>query len=339
MKRDLIVIGASSGGIKPLQLLLSSLPFDFKATILIVMHVSPDSPGTLAGTLGKYSHLRVQYATDGLPFLLGQAYIAPADLHLTLELPAVMRTLYGPRENRFRPAIDVLFRSAASHFGPRVIGVVLSGRLDDGAAGLHDIKRCGGIAVVQDPTDAEATSMPMSAIRGTSVDHVVRAAEMAGVLCSLVKEDLKEDVQHRAPEDVHLELKSAQVFGLSDEEMDKLGKLAPRVCPDCGGPLWQIQHSSAVHFRCHVGHSYSPEALAMEQALLIERSLATVLRSLLEWASLAQEMAVISENQGDEDAAMKRAASAKVATYEASLIRLAISRLGKLQTLLKAEGR
>jgi two-component system, chemotaxis family, protein-glutamate methylesterase/glutaminase len=180
----IVAIGASAGGIEALQALASQLPSDFAAPICVVVHTAPDSPGLLPSILSRSGPLPAQHARDGVRIHPGHFYIAPADYHLMVE-PGLLRLTKGPRENRFRPAVDPLFRSSAHVYGPGAIGVVLSGGLDDGTAGLHAIKRLGGTAVVQHPEDAVFPSMPMNAAKYVSVDHCVRIREMGALLTRL----------------------------------------------------------------------------------------------------------------------------------------------------------
>src|SRR5215475_6533891 len=183
--RDLVVVGASAGGIPALLTLLGDLPGDLPMAVLVVVHGSPDSPGGLAEVLDRRSTYPTSYARDGLEIAYGHVYVAPPDRHLTTN-DGHLAVRHGPRENRFRPAIDPLFRSAAESHGPRVIAVVLSGGLDDGTHGLVVVKRHGGIAIVQSEEDALVPHMPVSAANAVAVDYVIPAAKMAPVIAGLV---------------------------------------------------------------------------------------------------------------------------------------------------------
>src|SRR5437016_6436818 len=184
---DIIVIGASSGGLRALEQLCGALPADLPAAVFIVWHTHPRSPAMLAPALDRRGPLPAAVAQDGQPIRPGRIYVAPPDQHLLLARDRV-RVIRGPRENRFRPAVDPLFRTAARALGPRVIGVVLSGTMDDGTEGLLLIKRHGGVAIVQDPADAEAPDMPASAIRHVPVDHVLPLADIPRMLAKLARE-------------------------------------------------------------------------------------------------------------------------------------------------------
>lgn len=180
-----VAIGTSAGGLDALRTLVAALPRDFLAPIAIVQHLSPDSPGILDDILRRSGALPATMPRTATRLRSGHIYVAPPDHHLVIE-PGVAVPRHGPRENCFRPAIDQLFRSAAQVYGPRSIGVVLTGNLDDGTAGLHAIKQLGGIAVVQDPDEAEFPSMPRSAATYVRVDHVARLRDIAPLLVRLV---------------------------------------------------------------------------------------------------------------------------------------------------------
>jgi two-component system, chemotaxis family, protein-glutamate methylesterase/glutaminase len=191
-KPDIIVIGASAGGLRAFEAIVSKLPPDLPAAVFVVWHISPDYPSMLPQILTRFTSLPVSHAIDGEPIQTSHIYVAPPDHHLLVE-PETVRLSRGPKENRFRPAIDVLFRSAALSYGARVVGVVLSGSLDDGAAGLYTIKERGGIAVVQDPSDALHSSMPRAAMRAVTVDCC-----MPGKACSFSSDQ----DSHRCPQRV-----------------------------------------------------------------------------------------------------------------------------------------
>jgi two-component system chemotaxis response regulator CheB len=184
MHDRLVVIGTSAGGIEALRAIAAALPADFPAAIAIVMHLSPQSPGILDDILNRAGPLRADVARGGERLQPGHIYVAPADAHLLVE-PGRLRLTRGPKENRFRPAIDPLFRTAAQVYGPAAVGVILTGNLDDGTAGLWAIKKLGGTTVVQDPADAMFPAMPESAVRHVEIDHVVPLAAIAPLLVRL----------------------------------------------------------------------------------------------------------------------------------------------------------
>lgn len=268
---DLIVIGTSWGGIEALKTLVAGLPQDLPATILIVMHVSPTVPSLLGTILARPGGLAVTEAKDGEPLAIAHAYVAKSDHHLLIE-DGRLRLGRGPRENHSRPSVDVLFRSAAAAYGPRVIGVVLTGRLDDGAAGLWGVKRGGGIAVVQDPADAEESGMPTNAMKAVDVDHCVPLRDLAALLTRLVATPAPVAVGPGP------DLLGKPVLGLTF------------TCPDCQGPLSQVRvpDEKMVRFRCHVGHAYSVMSLLAMQVEAREKLLWTVIRTLEDEAVLTE---------------------------------------------------
>lgn len=198
---DIIVIGASSGGVEVLTSLVRGLPEQLPAAIFVVLHVRPDAPSLLPAILNRVGVLPAAHAVDGEPIRTGRIYVAPPGMQMCL-LRHRVSVERGPRENMHRPAIDPLFRTAAQHHGSRVIGVIASGALDDGTAGLQAVKDAGGIAVVQDPADAACASMPAHAMERVVVDHCVKASELSALLGRLACEPAPEpDARRQGPLD------------------------------------------------------------------------------------------------------------------------------------------
>jgi two-component system chemotaxis response regulator CheB len=299
MHRNVIVIGASAGGATALQGLLPHLPRDLPASVFVVLHVAPDSPGMFATILDKVSRLPVSYPKDERPIEKGRVYLAPPDMHLLLE-PRKVRVIRGPKENRFRPSIDALFRSAAAHHGPRAIGVLLSGYLDDGVSGLADIKQCGGTTIVQDPKTALVGDMPRNALRHTHVDHKAPLTAIPELLCKLLSEDIPNSkAKHSCSERIRMEADIAANASPSQGAAAGIGVPSGISCPECGGPLWKLGKGSSQRFRCHVGHAYTSAALSEDQKIAVDRALAVGLRGLREIAVLADEMAEIAKRDGN----------------------------------------
>jgi len=271
--RDIVVVGGSAGALEALKALLRGLPRDLAATGFVVVHIGATTPSVLPEILSRAGPLPADTARDGTRFERGCIYVAPPDRHLLLDCGRIALRR-GPRENLARPAIDPLFRSAAAEFGSRVIGVLLSGMLCDGASGLRTIKRCGGIAVVQ--ADAPYPEMPGHALDVADVDHLVPAAELAPLLVRLVAEAAGPSPE--VPEDVRFEARMAagEVTGMKAEE--RLGARTPLTCPECGGSLWEIDDGAILRHRCHAGHAYDGHLLLAEQSELIERALWNALR-------------------------------------------------------------
>ena len=256
-RRDLVVVGASAGGLPALQTLLRELPGELPMAMLVVVHSSPESPGGLADVLNRGSTYPVSYARDGLEIRYGHVYLAPPDLHLTTD-DGHLAVRHGPRENRFRPAVDPLFRSAAASHGERVIAIVLSGSLDDGTHGLAVVKDHGGIAIVQSEEDALVPHMPVSAAHAVAVDHVLPAAEMARVIAGLVGKSERTTSRRAAGRS------TAKKKAAADPPPPADPTETPTVltCPDCGGALWELEDHGTLRYRCHVGHGMTSEGLA-----------------------------------------------------------------------------
>ena len=278
-KRNIIVIGASAGGFEALKKLVKKLPTDLDAAIFIVWHMSPDVRGILPDVFNRLETIQAANAYDKEPVEMNRIYVAPPDHHLIIE-DGLVRVTKGPKENRFRPAVDPLFRSAAYEYGSRVIGVVLSGALDDGTAGLWRIKANGGITVVQDPADAEVPSMPESALREVEVDHCVRIDELADLLVRLSSEEVIEKEKIMKDEKTKTEISIAVDENALTKSILDLGVLSPFACPECHGVLTKIKDGSLTRFRCHTGHAYSADALMVSLTEGIEDGLYNAIRGM-----------------------------------------------------------
>ncbi|HEY0062331.1 MAG TPA: chemotaxis protein CheB [Telluria sp.] len=290
----LVVIGASAGGVEALSKLLGAIPADFSAAILIVMHIG-EHKSILPTLLARHCALPVAHAQHHQAVLAGTVVIAPPDLHLLVEKStAGLRTVltHGPKENHSRPAVDTLFRSAAIAGGSNVVGVVLTGYLDDGTAGLQAIKACGGLAIVQDPGDAIVPDMPQFALDHVQVDFCLPLDQIATALSNHVgKRPSTEAVNTRTvPEWVQVENNFASGAG-NMTQLQKIASPSEYSCPECGGALFQVNNSSPCRFRCHTGHSYTMLTLLEQQEQSIEASLASALRALQEKESLAEQLA------------------------------------------------
>jgi two-component system chemotaxis response regulator CheB len=298
--RDVIVMGASAGGVECLRDIVAGFPTDLAASVLIVIHVPPRSPGLIPGILSRSGPLPAQFGADGDELRHGRIYVAPSDHHMLVTDGKIMLAR-GARENLHRPAIDPLFRSAAVAYGPRVIGVVLTGALDDGTAGLSAIKRCGGLAVVQDPVDATYPSMPTSALRNVQVDHCVPRAEIPGLLQRLTRESLVTRLRAAAPPEIELEVGMANMDS-NEEKLDRIGKRSTFTCPECHGTLWEMNDEGVLRYRCHVGHAYTGETLFSQQSTGLEDALWAAVRAFEENATLSDRMADRSMAMGHAEA-------------------------------------
>lgn len=283
--RDIILIGASAGGVHALSQLVALFPQDLPAAVFIVIHLSPYSKSAMPTILSRAGALPAVHPKDNDPILPGRIYVAPPDHHLLIE-PDRVRLSRGPTENGHRPAVDVLFRTGAQVYGRRVLGVVLTGNLDDGTAGLATIKKEGGTALVQDPEEADYPSMPQNAIAAVDVDHVLPIAEIVPMLVRLVHEPLA-DPEPLSRQEQPMEMKEELERG-----QDREGKGPPSglTCPECGGSLFERDEGEIVHFRCRTGHAYSPESLLAKQFDTLEATLWAAVRALQENAALARRM-------------------------------------------------
>jgi two-component system, chemotaxis family, protein-glutamate methylesterase/glutaminase len=288
-KRNIIVIGASAGGFEAIKKIVSGLPADFDAALFIVWHMSADVRGILPEVLNKLGKLPAAHAVDMEPIENRHIYVAPPDRHLVLE-KGVIRTTKGPKENRFRPAVDPLFRSAAYAYGARVIGVILSGGLDDGTAGLWAVKEHGGITIVQDPHDAEVPSMPQSALNAVSIDFKVPVDELAELLIMLSAEPLIDDGDENRNDKTEVEIKIAMEEKPQKNNIIGFGELTPYTCPDCHGVLTSIREGDHIRFRCHTGHAFSASSLLAAISDGIEESLWSAVRNIRESAFLLNHM-------------------------------------------------
>jgi two-component system, chemotaxis family, protein-glutamate methylesterase/glutaminase len=302
--RRIVVIGASAGGIDALRSLLSELPPDFPVPIGIVIHTAAESPGVLAQIFQRWTRLHVTLAFDTCPLQPGHVYVAPPDRHLLVE-PGRVRTTKGPREHGFRPAVDPLFRSAAQVYGPGAIGVILSGNLDDGSAGLWTIKKLGGIAVVQDPADALFPSMPFHALEAVDADHVARLSEIPSILAELATGMPLEAASASMPEHINVEVNIAKEQNPRDAGLERIGKPSPYACPDCHGVLLELEEGNRFRFRCHIGHAYSVDSLLAAMNEAIEHAMSTAVRSLEEARLLMDRMALLLDRRNDRETAAR----------------------------------
>jgi len=289
-KRDVVVIGASAGGLGALSTLCRDLPGDLPAAVFIVMHVSPHYYSLLPELLSRHGNMPVHHGADGEPIRQSRIYVAPPDHHMVLEEGRV-RITRGPKENRSRPAVDTLFRSAAYACGPRAIGVVLTGTLDDGTAGLWSIKDRGGIAVVQDPEEAEHPSMPLSARQHVNVDYCLPLAQIGRTLVRLTEEKADRSEDHPMPQNLEIETRIALENNPLAAGVMKLGEPSRFACPTCHGALVEMKNGELVRFRCHTGHAFSMENLLAALSEATEDTLWSSVRAMDEKIMLLEHLA------------------------------------------------
>jgi two-component system chemotaxis response regulator CheB len=294
---DIIVIGASSGGVEVLTRLVSTLPESLPAAVFVVLHVRPDAPSLLPAILNRAGLLPAAHAVDGEPIRTGRIYVAPPGMQMYVHARRVA-VERGPRENMHRPAIDPTFRTAAHHHGPRVIGVVASGALDDGTAGLQAVKEAGGIAVVQDPADAACASMPSHAMDRVAIDYCVTSGDLADLLIRLVNQPAPDP---HPPSPVRLETpEEAKGTGLDAVTGAVVGVESGLTCPECSGVLREVRDGDVLRFRCRVGHAYTSQTMMEAQGDAIERALWTAVRQLEERALLLRKLADAARERGHE---------------------------------------
>ena len=313
-RREIVVIGASAGGVEALSRIAEALPPDFAAAVMVVLHMPAGMRSGLAGILDRAGPLAAAPAVDGQPIEAGTIVVAPPDHHLALE-PGFVRLLRGPRVNGYRPSVDLLFHSAARSYGSGVVGVVLTGTLDDGTFGLRAIKRRNGLTVVQ--SDAMHEGMPTSAIENVDVDLVLPLDGIAGALCAAV--DGRVTMAARPHEMSELEA------GFDLEKIgEPSGSPSPFRCPECGGALWELGDDGLTGYACHVGHVYSADSLVNEQSDQVERALWSAVRLLRERAALAERLAERMEHGGRTRSYQSFRAMAEQALEQAEIVRTAV---------------
>ncbi|WP_340316523.1 chemotaxis protein CheB [Rhizorhabdus argentea] len=296
--KDIIVVGSSAGGVEALQRLCAGLPGDLPAAVFVAQHLSPSARSVLPQLLDKAGPLRAISPVDGQEIEPGHVYVAAPDYHMLLR-PGRILMRRGPYENRTRPAVNPLFRSAAIHYGSRTIGMILTGLLDDGTDGLIAIKAAGGTSIIQHPDDAEWPSMPRNALRRDHVDHAVALAELPALLSRLAGEASGPSVP--IPDEYQIEDQiAAQDFAVMEPDIITPGRPSHISCPDCGGVLNQIQAEEELRFRCQVGHAFTSLGLATAQNDELERALGIAVRTHRDRLRLFQQMGESADAQGLE---------------------------------------
>jgi two-component system chemotaxis response regulator CheB len=294
--RWVVAVGASAGGVEALRDFFAQVPRDIDAAFLVVMHIPPHSPSQLHQVLGGCTSLEVCAAGDRQRLKAGHVYVARADLHLMTE-GDVIRLTRGPKECRARPSVDVLLRSAAVSHGPRAVGIVLSGMLDDGTAGLWAIKDAGGTALVQDPAEALYPSMPQSAIDHVDVDVVAPVRELARAVGRIAAEPEPASTASVSPfhatENEVANEGNALALGVL-----KMGEVSSYTCPDCHGVLVQIREGAILRFRCHTGHAFSLLTLLAEVGESIDKGLWDTIRAVEERLLLLRQLQELSDKAG-----------------------------------------
>jgi two-component system, chemotaxis family, protein-glutamate methylesterase/glutaminase len=280
----IIVVGASAGGITPLAELVAQLDPEINAAVFIVLHLSNTGIGSfLKEKIQRYTSLSCVIAENNMPLKKGQVYLAPPDFHLLIKDDKTI-TRSGPPENRWRPSIDVLFRSAAVSHTDRVIGVILTGLLDDGTAGMVAVAGCGGTTIVQDPEEAQYPDTPLSVLQAIPVDYVAKLAEMGEIISTIIATKVIHGVV--VPAELKAEAGIAERMASSIAETATLGVHTVYSCPDCGGGLWEMKNGDKKAYRCYTGHKYSERELFAKQGQKLESALWVSIRMMEEKKNL-----------------------------------------------------
>jgi len=334
--RDIVAIGTSAGGVEAVRSIGAQLPADLPAAVLVVIHISGQFRSVFDQVLSRTGPLPASFATEGESIKHGRIYIAPAECHLLCDGQRLTLGT-GPRENGTRPAIDPLFRSLALCCGPRTIGIVLTGTLGDGAAGLQTLGACGGLTVVQDPSDAVFSEMPATAMNRIRPDHVSRLADLPSLIEQLVRQPagkevpvpdfLKYEVEIAASGRANMKATDHAKATDRIKAMDQAGRRSVLTCPDCSGVLWEIEDGDIIRYRCHVGHAYTAEAMSLATDDGLRHALGSALRALDERGALAQRMQSDASGRGRKQVAGDWARKAKEFEAEADVIRNAVKKM------------
>jgi two-component system chemotaxis response regulator CheB len=315
---DIVVIGASAGGVEAISAIVAELPADLRAAVLVVLHLSRGK-SVFPEILNRVSAMRASHPADGEVLQYGRIYVAPPDHHMVVEADTV-RVVHGPTENGVRPAIDPLFRSAARTYGPRVVAVVLTGSLDDGTAGMAAVKEARGVGIVQDPAEAFAPSMPRSALQAVKVDHILPLREIPLLISALTRETAVDARPLHGPHLQPMEPDLAEA-AIAIHSKDRPGRVSVFSCPECHGTLWEADDGGILRFRCRVGHVYSPESMLAAQTDSVDRALWAALRSLEERAALTRRLSERARQRQHGWVSRAFDERARVAEEHASVVR------------------
>lgn len=324
---NVVVVGASAGGVEALLRLVRGFPIDLDAAVAVALHTPENSPSVLPAILSRHGSLPAEHAQDGAALLHGRIYVAPPGRHLLVKRRTI-RAVNGPHENGHRPSVDPLFRTAARAHRRRALGVILSGSLDDGTAGLSTLKAMGGAALVQEPSDALFDGMPTSAIENVNVDFVGPVDAIAAELVRRTRALAADRMEEPVPEESADEVDAVEMDpGASDPE-NWGAPPSPFTCPECHGSLFDIKDSSIVRYRCRTGHAFSPATLASEQTHSVEEALFTALRALQENAALLRRLHARARDRGQDRLAARFLSHAEGIETRAKIIRDALDRGG-----------
>jgi two-component system, chemotaxis family, protein-glutamate methylesterase/glutaminase len=326
--RDIVAIGTSAGGLGALRLLVSELPVQLPAALLVVMHLPRTGSSAIDSILNQLGKMPVRFAEEGEPARHGHVYLAPPDRHLLYDGHSLALGV-GSRENYARPSIDPLFRSLAQCCAHRSIGVLMTGTLSDGTSGLHVLGKCGGKTVVQDPEDAAFPEMPATALQKGAVDHVATLAALPALLDDLVLQPA--GTPAKAPEHLQYEVEMAKTGRSTIGLMDTIGRRSFISCPECDGVMWEFEEDGIKRYRCHIGHAFSTDLVNVALEESVSRALAVALRSFDERVEIARNLERQSEQKGRPASARMWQERIVELNAEAEVIRDAIGRISRLR--------
>jgi two-component system chemotaxis response regulator CheB len=327
-ERNIIVIGCSVGGVEALQTLAAGLPENFSGAILVVLHISPQTHSVLPEILNRAGKLPAKHPVNHESIRRGHIYVAPPDHHLIIE-DGHMVLSRGPKENRHRPSVDPLFRSAAKAYGQQVIGIILTGSLDDGTIGLQAVKKAGGVTIVQELDDAFCADMPRSAMDHVKVDYVAPVAKIPALLAELVPQHVHSGNGAGKKDQMSKEIKYAEADMAAIEDNGRPGTPSQFACPECGGVLWEMEDEGMLRYRCRVGHAYTAQSLGAEQGEAVEGALWAAIRALEESASLARQMAEKADKSKSSRMAKRLHGHARDKMEQAAILRNVIVEVNK----------
>jgi two-component system, chemotaxis family, protein-glutamate methylesterase/glutaminase len=281
-------VGASAGGLPAVSRAVAGLDRVIDMAVLVVIHLSRQSNAqNIVNAIQKNTGLDCLVADDGMAIQSGCLYLAPADKHLAVK-NGLLQLNQGPHENKYRPAIDALFRAVAVNYANRAVGIILTGMLDDGTSGMWAIQSCGGTCIAQDPDDAEFPDMPRSVINKVKIDHIVTLREMPDLITKIAQSPLP--TEKPIPKELAIEAEITERMMSEIDELKQIGDRSDFVCPDCGGGLYEIKNDPAHRYRCHTGHTYTERLLGELKDEKIEESLWVSIRMLEEKHNLLRLM-------------------------------------------------
>jgi len=323
MPHDIVVIGASAGGVEALTRIVADLPADLPAALFVTSHFPSSSRSVLPQILSRSGKLAAVHPEGSERIRQGRIYVAPPDYHLMLARGCAVLSP-GPKENGHRPAIDTMFRSAAEVYGKRVVGVILTGMLDDGVAGLMAIKASGGVALVQDPEDAFSSGMPQAAIKRVAVDRIVPLDQIGAAITEAVRGEMpggSATVNEEGEELIRKEMELGNIVPPVDDPSLVPGNLTMYTCPECHGTLWEVNEGGVLRYRCHVGHAYNEDSFLSEKTVELESALWTALRTLQEHSAILKRMHDRAESRGHLHSAKRLFSNHEEAERRSKIIR------------------